>query len=148
MGLLARQTINCERIPVGVGRRNGRREGGGGVEESPRNITALIFHPGSRARRFAPVFNITPRSRMFYPPPPRPSRLHSLPLFSSSLLALPALRGFSYESRGIAPRNEFTILIWRATLAIYYLHGVGEKKTGVRCRRRWKEDGVGELEEG
>lgn len=38
-------------------------------EESPRNITALIFHPGSRARCFAPVFNITPRSRMFYPPP-------------------------------------------------------------------------------
>lgn len=60
-------------------------------EESPRNITALIFHPGSRARCFAPVFNITPRSRMFYPPPPTitspPSRL-------SSLLSLPTLGAF------------------------------------------------------
>lgn len=91
-------------------------------EEGPRNITALIFHPGSRARRFAPVFNITPRSRMFYPPPSRPRP--SLPARSSH-----RCRSTSHESRrGIAPRNEFTILIWRAALAIYYLHGVGAKK--------------------
>lgn len=113
-------------------------EGGGGgrtrgryvQEESPRNITALIFHPGSRARRFAPVFNITPRSRMFYPPPPTitfPFPLF-LPRFApSSLSASPCTRCSPYESRGIAPRNEFTILIWRAALAIYYLHGVREK---------------------
>lgn len=92
---------------------DGRCAGGGGGG-GPRNITALIFHPGSRARRFAPVFNITPRSRMFYPPAPASSR---------------RCRSTSHESRrGIAPRNEFTILIWRAALAIYYLHGVSEQK--------------------
>jgi len=114
-------------------------------EEGPWNITALIFHPGlSRARRFAPVFNITPRSRMFYPPPPpppRPSRFPS-PLFYFALHPRPppppALDALRTESRGIAPRNEFTILIWRAALAIYYTRCVGEKKNpGMR---RWKED--------
>lgn len=93
-------------------------------EEGPRNITALIFHPGSRARRFAPVFNITPRSRMFYPPLRRPRDRHFPPP-----LVPPRCRSTSHESRrGIAPRNEFTILIWRAALAIYYLHDVGAKK--------------------
>lgn len=121
-------------------------------EEGPRNITALIFHPGSRARRFAPVFNITPRSRMFYPPPP-PIPDHHVSLSPLSYPALrfalpfpspsPHTRCSPYESSGIAPRNEFTILIWRAALAIYYLHGVGEKKEGnpgMRRRRRWRED--------
>lgn len=98
-------------------------------EESPRNITALIFHPGSRARRFAPVFNITPRSRMFYPP--LPTITSPFPLVLSRFAPAPlCTRCSSYESHGIAPRNEFTILIWRAALAIYYLHGVGEKKNG------------------
>lgn len=132
MGLLARQTINCERISVGVGRRR-RRGRMRGMQEGPRNITALIFHPGSRARRFAPVFNITPRSRMFYSPPPpspRPSTITSpSPLFYP-VLHSPALGALRTKARGIAPRNEFTILIWRAALAIYYLHGVGEKKRG------------------
>lgn len=144
MGLLARQTINCERIPVGVGRRNGRREGGEGVGwRRARGILPRLFFIRALARAVSRLFLILHRGRECFTLHPRPSRLHSLPLSSSSLLALPALRGFSYESRGIAPRNEFTILIWRATLAIYYLHGVGEKKMGVRCRRRWKEDGVG-----
>lgn len=58
-------------------------------EECPRNITALIFHPGSRARRFAPVFNITPRSRMFYPPPP--NHHVSLPTLVLPRFAAPSL---------------------------------------------------------
>lgn len=95
--------------------------------KGPRNITALIFHPSSHARRFAPVFNITPRSRMFYLRSSPLSHHVLLPSLRPALRSLLPRRCFSYESRGIAPRNEFTILIWRAALAIYYLHG--EKKT-------------------
>lgn len=94
-------------------------------EEGSEYYCAYFSSENSRARRFAPVFNITPWSRMFYPPFPL--------AITSSPLALPRSQCFSYESRGIAPRNEFTILIWRAALAIYYLHSVGEK-TGMRCR--------------
>lgn len=100
--------------------------------KGPRNITALIFHPSSHARRFAPVFNITPRSRMFYLRSSPLSHHVLLPSLRPALRSLLPRRCFSYESRGIAPRNEFTILIWRAALAIYYLHG--EKKRGMRCR--------------
>lgn len=146
MGLLARQTINCERISVGVGSRRIRRRRARGI------LPRLFFiRARSRARRFAPVFNITPRSRMFYPPPPTITSPFPLVLPRFAPFPPPRARARArarssalspYESRGIAPRNEFTILIWRAALAIYYLHGVGEKKTpGMRRRRRAVEGG-------
>lgn len=69
-------------------RRRGRWEAMDGVEEGPRNITVLIFHPGSRARRFAPVFNITPRSRMFYPPPSLARDRHFPPARPAAALLL------------------------------------------------------------
>lgn len=127
-----------------------RVHAGGGGGGGPAEYYRAYFSSGlSRAPRFAPVFNITPRSRMFYPPPPTitfspPSR-PPLPCFTSPPLPFPppprpSARRSSYEGRGIAPRNEFTILIWRAALAIYYLHGVGEKKKerGPARRRRVK----------
>lgn len=154
MGLLARQTINCERIPVGVaiegeedrwvGGEGCAREGcyicgrGGRIRGIlPRLFFIRVY---SRARRFAPVFNITPaRSRMFYPLSLSAAPRRHVPSPSSCT----GSRWFSYictKAAGIAPRNEFTILIWRAALAIYYLHGVGEK-TGMRCRIREVEGG-------
>lgn len=100
MGLLARQTINCERI--------GR--GGGGA----RNITVLIFHPASTGAHFAPVFNITPRGGECF----------------NLLLLLPLSPHQATFGKRYRVRNEFTILIWRAALAIYYLRGGGGVSIG------------------
>lgn len=98
-----------------------------------RGILPRLFFIQALARAVSRLFLILHRGReCFTLRPHRPSRLPS-PLFYFVLRPpLPPARArcSSYESRGIAPRNEFTILIWRAALAIYYLHGVGEKKPG------------------
>lgn len=129
MGLLARQTINCERISVG--QLAGAGGGGGGgcrvCRRRARGILPRLFFIRILARAVSRLFLILHRGRECFTLRPRPSRL---PPPCSTPFPRPRTRCSSYESRGIAPRNEFTILIWRAALAIYYLHGVGEKKTG------------------
>lgn len=150
MGLLARQTINCERISVGVGRwrRRWGRMRGNARRGRARGILPRLFFIRVLARAVSRLFLILHRGRECFTLRPRPSRL-------PSLLFYPALRPSAFlplrpphsmlsvrKPRYRASRNEFTILIWRAALAIYYLHGVAEKKKrGMRRRRRrWKED--------
>jgi len=144
VGLLARQTINCERIPAAAGRgcsgesdrqlagggEDGGREGGG---EEGRGILPRLFfiRALARARRFAPVFNITPAVANVLPSPPVPARPAGSPGGA-----------FRTKAAGIAPRNEFTILIWRAALAIYYLRRVGGKNGHVRERERERDRGM------
>lgn len=126
---------------------------GGYAGGGPAEYYRAYFSSGrALARAVSRLFLILHRGRECFTLRPRPSRLPS-PLFHLALRpslpprararARPLQCSLSpYESRGIAPRNEFTILIWRAALAIYYLHGVGEKKTpGMRRRRRAVEGG-------